>query len=201
MSPLQRSGGPLRRLPKSGNFFLYARVLDLGPCRDEGSIGGAAILDFAISWYVAPNCDASGMELAMDFTRLLDLRCRLGESPVWDDPREMLFFVDAMALAVHAVRLDGSGLKTWPTPKPVGSIGLTDSGHLIAALWHGLVVLAHAGCDLATGKHQLRSTCVASAFRITVHRPRGRGGNAGRPDARIVTGCAEPVSATKGFDA
>jgi sugar lactone lactonase YvrE len=77
----------------------------------------------------------------MDFTCLLDLRCQLGESPVWDERRVLLFFVDVMAPAVHAVRLDGSGLKTWPMPQPVGSIGLTESGRLIAALWHDLAVL------------------------------------------------------------
>jgi sugar lactone lactonase YvrE len=76
----------------------------------------------------------------MDFTCLLDIRCALGESPVWDDRREKLFFVDAMGPAIHAVSLDGTGLQTWPMPKPVGSIGLTESGRLIASLWHDLAV-------------------------------------------------------------
>ena len=76
----------------------------------------------------------------MDFTCLLDIRCALGESPVWDERRETLFFVDAMAPAIHAVRLDGTRLQSWPMPTLVGSIGLTDSGRLIAALWHDLAV-------------------------------------------------------------
>jgi sugar lactone lactonase YvrE len=76
----------------------------------------------------------------MNFTCLLDIRCGLGESPVWDDRRELLFFVDAISPAIHAVRLDGTGLQTWPMPKPVGSIGLAESGRLIVALWHDLVL-------------------------------------------------------------
>jgi len=34
------------------------------------------------------------MKLLMDFTCLLDIRCALGESPVLDDRRKLLFFVD-----------------------------------------------------------------------------------------------------------
>jgi len=67
----------------------------------------------------------------MDFTCLLDIRCALGESPVLDDRRKLLFFVDVMGPAIHAVRLDGTGLQTWPMPKPVGSIGLAESGRLL----------------------------------------------------------------------
>src|SRR5674476_1538741 len=71
------------------------------------------------------------MKLLMDFTCLLDIRCALGESPVLDDRRKLLFFVDVMGPAIHAVRLDGTGLQTWPMPKPVGSIGLAESGRLL----------------------------------------------------------------------
>src|SRR5664279_6370935 len=71
------------------------------------------------------------MKLLMDFTCLLDIRCALGESPVLDDRRKLLFFVDVMGPAIHAVRLGGTGLQTWPMPKPVGSIGLAESGRLL----------------------------------------------------------------------
>jgi sugar lactone lactonase YvrE len=76
----------------------------------------------------------------MDFTRLTDHICILGEGPVWDDRRQMLFFVDIPAPAVHAVRLDGSDFRTWQMPNIVGSIGLTESGRLIVALKHDLVL-------------------------------------------------------------
>jgi sugar lactone lactonase YvrE len=76
----------------------------------------------------------------MDFTRLGDITCELGEGPVWDERRELLFFVDILAPAIHAIRLDGTGLRTWPMPKVIGSIGLTESGRLIAALKDELVL-------------------------------------------------------------
>jgi sugar lactone lactonase YvrE len=74
----------------------------------------------------------------MQFTRLGDHICELGESPVWDDRRGVLFFVDIHGPAIHAIRLDGTDLRTWPMPNVVGSIGLTESGRLIAGLKHDL---------------------------------------------------------------
>jgi sugar lactone lactonase YvrE len=76
----------------------------------------------------------------MQFTRLGDHICELGESPVWDDRRGVLFFVDIHAPAIHAIRLDGTDLRTWPMPNVVGSIGLTESGRLIAGLKHDLAL-------------------------------------------------------------
>lgn len=76
----------------------------------------------------------------MEFNCLGDIQCELGESPVWDDRRELLFFVDILAPAIHAIKLDGSGLRSWPMPAPVGSVGLTRTGRLIAALKHDLAL-------------------------------------------------------------
>ena len=76
----------------------------------------------------------------MEFVRLGDLTCELGESPVWDERRELLFFVDILAPAIHAIRLDGSGTRSWPMPAPVGSVGLRQDGRLIAALKHDLAL-------------------------------------------------------------
>lgn len=72
----------------------------------------------------------------MEFTRLGGHICELGESPLWDDRRQVLFFIDILAPAIHAVRLDGSPAGSWPMPAVIGSIGLTESGRLIAALKH-----------------------------------------------------------------
>lgn len=76
----------------------------------------------------------------MHFTRLGDTICELGESPLWDDRREVLFFVDILVPAIHAIRLDGSDARSWPMPAIIGSIGLTESGCLIAALKHDLAL-------------------------------------------------------------
>ncbi len=76
----------------------------------------------------------------LEFRLLNDIRCSVGESPVWDDRRRLLFFVDIKAPAIHAVRLDGAELRTWPMPKVVGSIGLGESGRLIVALERTIAV-------------------------------------------------------------
>ena len=76
----------------------------------------------------------------MEFVRLGDLTYELGESPLWDERRELLFFVDILAPAIHAIRLDGSGLRSWPMPAAVGSVGLRQDGRLIAALKHDLAL-------------------------------------------------------------
>jgi sugar lactone lactonase YvrE len=76
----------------------------------------------------------------MEFTRLGGHICKLGESPLWDDRRQVLFFIDILAPAIHAVRLDGSDAGSWAMPSVIGSIGLTESGRLIAALKHDLVL-------------------------------------------------------------
>jgi sugar lactone lactonase YvrE len=76
----------------------------------------------------------------MEFTRLGDTICELGESPLWDDRRELLFYIDILAHAIHAIRLDGSGAQSWTMPAIIGSMGLTESGRLIAALKHELAL-------------------------------------------------------------
>lgn len=77
----------------------------------------------------------------MEFTRLGTTICELGESPLWDDRRELLFYIDIAAHTVHAIRLDGSDAQSWGMPAIIGSIGLTESGRLIAALKHDLMLL------------------------------------------------------------
>jgi len=74
------------------------------------------------------------------FRLLKDVRCGIGESPVWDDRRKVLFFVDIMAPAIHAIRLDGTEHRTWTMPKAVGSIGLGESGRLVVALERSIAV-------------------------------------------------------------
>lgn len=77
----------------------------------------------------------------LDFRLLLDSRCLLGESPVWDDRRKCLFFVDIEKPAIHAVDLDGMNSRSWIMPMKVGSIGLGESGRIVVALSRSIAVL------------------------------------------------------------
>jgi sugar lactone lactonase YvrE len=76
----------------------------------------------------------------LEFRLLKDVRCGVGESPVWDDRRKVLFFIDIKAPAIHSIRLDGSEHRTWPMPKVVGSVGLGESGRLVVALERSIAV-------------------------------------------------------------
>jgi sugar lactone lactonase YvrE len=76
----------------------------------------------------------------LEFRLLKDVRCGVGESPVWDDRRKVLFFVDIKAPAIHAIRLDGTEHRTWTMPKVVGSVGLGESGRLVVALDRSIAV-------------------------------------------------------------
>ena len=76
----------------------------------------------------------------LEFRLLKDVRCGVGESPVWDDRRKVLFFIDIKAPAIHSIRLDGTEHRTWPMPKVVGSVGLGESGRLVVALERSIAV-------------------------------------------------------------
>ena len=79
--------------------------------------------------------------MSLDFRVLAPLGCRVGESPVWDARRDALFLCDVLAPAIHRVGLDGALRGTWRFDRPVGSLGLTESGRLVVALGRDVVVL------------------------------------------------------------
>ena len=73
----------------------------------------------------------------------------LGECPCWHGAERALYFVDALAPAIH--RLDASGaLQTWPMPSIVGSFAIRQGGGLVAALQHGFATV-----DLTDGRTRI----------------------------------------------
>ena len=84
-------------------------------------------------------------------TRVLDAevavpaQCQLGEGPVWDLGRGLLWWVDILAGHVHAID-PGTGARTWfEAGDPVGAAGLTRSGGLVLALVDGFALADHDG--------------------------------------------------------
>jgi sugar lactone lactonase YvrE len=77
----------------------------------------------------------------MEFATLIDRRFELAEGPVWDERRSLLFFIDAPERTVHAIGLDGTGLRTWTMAEPTASIGLCESGRLVVTGWQTLSLL------------------------------------------------------------
>ena len=76
-------------------------------------------------------------------------RNRLGESPLWDEARQCLWWIDAQAVApcegwIHAAHEDGTPHASWRFARAVGSIGLTENG-LVAAMADGFYLVDERG--------------------------------------------------------
>ncbi|MCC8236787.1 SMP-30/gluconolactonase/LRE family protein [Pinisolibacter aquiterrae] len=82
------------------------------------------------------------IRIVPDPRRLIDHACRLGESPLWDDRRDRLFFVDIAAGEIHHVSAEGSSHRVWPAPIPerATALGLTTAGRLVVALTRSVVL-------------------------------------------------------------
>lgn len=84
----------------------------------------------------------------MEITRVGDFTLEWGESLVWDDRRDRLYFVDCLASAVHWVEHGSGDLHSLPTPSvPTGVVPTTD-GRLVVVLDDGLHLVEPDGGDL-----------------------------------------------------
>ena len=72
--------------------------------------------------------------MTLDFNPLDDIRCTLGESPVYDDRRDCLFTVDILEKTIHAHSFHDGGTRSWRLPSEVCSLGIAESGRLVVAL-------------------------------------------------------------------
>ncbi|MGT2476584.1 SMP-30/gluconolactonase/LRE family protein [Paraburkholderia terrae] len=67
-----------------------------------------------------------------------DLPLEIGESPLWDNDRGILWFVDIAAHAIYSFEPVKRTLDRFEMPAPVGSIGLTTDKRLVVALKTGV---------------------------------------------------------------
>ena len=72
--------------------------------------------------------------MPLSFSLVADLKCRIGESPVYDERGHRLFLVDILGRQIHCVQLRGGGVRSWSFETEVGSLGLAASGRLVVAL-------------------------------------------------------------------
>ena len=78
---------------------------------------------------------------------VLDAAAITGESPVWDEKRARLYWVDIPGQKIHRFDPATGTDEVWPTPEPVGALGLRERGGLVLALKSGFYFF-----DLASGK-------------------------------------------------
>lgn len=65
----------------------------------------------------------------------------LGESPVWDDRRGRLYWVDGTACKIRYHDVGSMACHSIDTPSIVGSVGLTEDGGLVAGLVDGFYLV------------------------------------------------------------
>ncbi|MBR0721281.1 SMP-30/gluconolactonase/LRE family protein [Bradyrhizobium manausense] len=70
-------------------------------------------------------------------TRVGTTKDELGESPVWDERRQRLFWIDALAGLIRARDPVTGAAEQFGVPAPIGSLALRDDGGAVLALRHG----------------------------------------------------------------
>lgn len=71
---------------------------------------------------------------------VLDVRCGLGEGPVWDERAGKLYWVDIMAGRVRRWAPGTERVETMETGEPVGAAALREDGGLVLALQSGFAL-------------------------------------------------------------
>jgi sugar lactone lactonase YvrE len=69
--------------------------------------------------------------------RIGQTRDRLGESPVWDEASQSLFWIDSLAGLIRRLNTATVTLDEFEVPAPIGSMALRDDGGAILALRDG----------------------------------------------------------------
>jgi sugar lactone lactonase YvrE len=72
------------------------------------------------------------------FETYIDFELEIGESPVWDSVRAILWFVDILRPAIYSLDPITGDIMRYAMPCEVGSIGMANGGALIVALRSGI---------------------------------------------------------------
>ena len=72
--------------------------------------------------------------MVLEFTAFNDVRCTLGEGPVYDSRRNVLWYCDILGRKILSADIPSGTTRSWDFPSEVGSLGLCESGRLIVAL-------------------------------------------------------------------
>ena len=75
-------------------------------------------------------------------------QCQLGEGPVWDPDRGLLWWVDLLAGTVHAIDPSTGARTRFDAGDAVGAVGLTRGGGLVLALADSFALAGTDGQDL-----------------------------------------------------
>jgi sugar lactone lactonase YvrE len=92
----------------------------------------------------------------LEFACTADLRCRVGESPLYDERTGRLYFVDILSRLLYCLEPGTGEPRSWSFDTEVCSLGLCASGRLVVALRDSVAFF-----DPAT--EELRDLCAVEA--------------------------------------
>lgn len=76
----------------------------------------------------------------MNVEVVLRAQAEVGESPVWCERRQLLWWVDIMAGRLHAFSPETGEDRSWNMHEPIGCVGLTDGDALVVGLRRGITL-------------------------------------------------------------
>lgn len=76
--------------------------------------------------------------MAQTISRLTDIVCATGESPVWEAEQNRLWWADIPAGRIYRLDVSTNAVRDWTLPEPVGSFGLYRDGALVVGLRTGV---------------------------------------------------------------
>ena len=109
--------------------------------------------------------------MAITVEKIGEIKNQLGEGPVWDVAEKALYWIDGQAPAIYRLDPKTNDMKTWKTPKPIGSFALREKGGAVCAMTDGFYMF-----DFATGN--------ATAVKDGIVAKTGTTFNDGKTDAR-----------------
>jgi sugar lactone lactonase YvrE len=84
----------------------------------------------------------SDLPVPENFEVASDIRCQLGEGPLWSQRDNAIYWVDILAPALHRLSLAGGDVRSWPVPEKIGwVVERRDRPGFIAGLESGFAEL------------------------------------------------------------
>ncbi len=75
--------------------------------------------------------------MAITIEKIGEVKNKLGEGPVWDVAEKALYWIDGAAPAIYRLDPKTNEIKSWKTPKTIGSFALREKGGAVLALSDG----------------------------------------------------------------
>jgi sugar lactone lactonase YvrE len=86
--------------------------------------------------------------MAVEFERVQVPADKLGESPIWDEAGQSLFWIDSVTRRIRRHRPASGETLSWEMPSQIGSIGLAQNQSLVVALQDGFYLFDLTTADL-----------------------------------------------------